>query len=102
MVILLRELSSILPKPNKIKDFDGISETTVLVFEQLGISNTQKLYERVINPVKRAELSGLTGISNAEILELAKLADLSRIKWAGAGFVRLLYDLGVDTVEKIS
>lgn len=102
LVILLRELNSILPKPNKIRDFEGIQTTTFLALEQHGITNTQKLYDWVVSSEKQAELSGLTGISNAEILELTKLSDLSRIKWVGAGFARLLYDLGVDTVEKVS
>jgi predicted flap endonuclease-1-like 5' DNA nuclease len=33
---------------------------------------------------------------------LTKLADLSRIKWVGVTYAQMLYDLGVDTVEKVS
>ena len=33
---------------------------------------------------------------------MTKLTDLSRIKWVGATYAQMLYDLGVDTVEKVS
>jgi hypothetical protein len=33
---------------------------------------------------------------------LTKLTDLSRIKWVGVTYAQMLYDLGVDTVEKVS
>ncbi len=100
--ILLRELNSILPKPNKINEFPDISEETVSKLEEIGIKNTQKLYDRIITKINRKELSEETGISEEEILELTKLTDLSRIKWVGVNFARMLYDLGFDTVEKAS
>lgn len=102
LTILLRELNSSLPKPNKIAEFAGISKDTVEKLEKIGINNTEKLYDKVLKKVERQSLSGLTGIKEDEILELTKLADLSRIKWVGVTFARLLYDLGVDTVEKVS
>ena len=30
------------------------------------------------------------------------MADLSRIKWVGVTYAQMLYNLGVDTVEKVS
>lgn len=100
LIILLRELKSMLPKPNRIKDFPGISDDTVFKLEKIGIKNTVKLFDKVINPEDRKELSELTEINNADILELTKLTDLSRIKWVGTTFARMLYDLEIDTVEK--
>jgi hypothetical protein len=50
----------------------------------------------------RQKLADSIGIDYTEILELTKLADLSRIKWVGVTYARMLYDLGVDTVEKVS
>lgn len=35
-------------------------------------------------------------------MKLTKLSDLSRIKWVGVTYAQMLYDLGVDTVEKVS
>jgi len=102
LTILLRELNSMLPKPNKIADFTGIATETVEKLEKIGIKNTEKLYNRVITKTDRQELTDFTGISNKDILELSKLTDLSRIKWVGVTFARMLYDSGIDTVEKAS
>lgn len=100
LIILLRELNSMLPKPNSIADFTGIAPDTVDRLARVGIKNTEKLYYRGLTHAQRKALSDTTGISIGEILELAKLSDLSRIKWVGVTFARMLYDLGVDTVEK--
>ena len=102
LTILLRELNSLLPKPNNIKDFTGISKETIIKLDNIGIKNTVKLFDRVINPEERKKLASVTGIDDNEILELTKLTDLSRIRWVGTTFARMLYNLGVDTVEKIT
>ena len=102
LTILLRELNSTLPKPNKIAEFPGISKDTIDKLEKIGIKNTEKLYDKVLTKSDRQKLAGSTGISDKEILELTKLTDLSRIKWVGVTFARMLYDLEVDTVEKAS
>jgi len=70
--------------------------------EKIGIKDTAKLFDKVISEKSRKELAHNTSIGDAEILELTKLTDLSRIKWAGVTFVRMLYDAGIDTVEKVS
>jgi hypothetical protein len=102
LTILLRELNSTLPKPNKISEFKGISKETIAKLEKIGITNTEKLYDKVITETDRQNLADATGINDKEILELAKLADLSRIKWVGVTFARMLYEIGIDTVEKAS
>lgn len=100
--ILLRELNSTLPKPNKISEFSGISKEIPLKLAKIGIKNTKNLYDKVITKAGREELAKTTGINKTEVLELTKLTDLSRIKWVGVNFARMLYDLGFDTVEKAS
>jgi len=102
LTILLRELNSTLPKPNRIADFEGISEDTISKLEQIGITNTEKLYDRIVTSDKRHGLALSTGIKDSDILELSCLTDLSRIKWVGVTFARMLYDLGIDTAEKAS
>ncbi|PTN01391.1 uncharacterized protein DUF4332 [Mangrovibacterium marinum] len=102
LTILRRELNSTLPKPNKIADFTGISQETVDKLENIGIKNTEKLYDKVLTKSDRQKLADSTGIGNKDILELTKLTDLSRIKWVGVTFARMLYDLNIDTAEKAS
>lgn len=79
--ILLREINSILPKPNKIKEYIGISPETVSKFEKIGDKDTVGLYEILRTAKDRKDLANKTGINNSEVLELTQLTDLSRIKW---------------------
>lgn len=102
LTILLRELNSLLPKPNKVGDFPGVSNDTVLALEKLGIKDTLKLFDKVLTPESRAELARLTGIPASEVLKLAKFTDLSRIKWVGVSFANMLCEAGFDTVEKLA
>ncbi len=102
LIILLRELNSMLPKPNRIADFAGISKETLAGLEKIGINTTEKLYDKVKKKSDRQKLVESTGIDDKAIMELTKLTDLSRIKWVGVTFARMLYELGVDTAEKAS
>lgn len=102
LTILLRELNSTLPKPHKIADFIEIPRETTINLEKIGISNTEKLYDKVLKKSDRQKLADSTEIKYHDILKLTKLADLSRIKWVGVTYAQLLYNLGVDTVEKVA
>lgn len=102
LTILLRELNSTFPKPNKISDFIEIAKDTIDSLEKIGITNTEKLYDKVVKKSERQRLADSIGIKYPDILKLTKLADLSRIKWVGVTYAQMLYDLGVDTVEKVS
>jgi len=102
LTILLRELNSILPKPIRIRDFPGISSEIVDKLEKNGLNDTLKLFNQVKKAASRKQLASAIGISQAEITELTKLTDLSRIKWVGSTFARILYDIGFDSVEKVS
>lgn len=102
LTILLRELNSLHPKPNKLADFRGISAEVIEKLERVGINNTEKLYERVRTKADRKHLADKTGLSLPDVETLTRLTDLSRIKWAGATFARMLYDLGVDTAARVA
>jgi len=100
--ILKREIASSQPKPVALSEFPGIKKETVVKLEQLAIKNTKQLFNFIKTDADRKDLCKKTGISNGEILELTKLTDVSRIKWVGANFARLLVDSPFDTVEKVS
>jgi hypothetical protein len=102
LTILLRELNSTLPKPNRIADFIWISKNTIDKLAKTGIINTEKFYDKVLTKNDRQKLADSSGIDYSEILELTKLTDLSRIKWVGVTYAQMLYHLGFDTVEKVS
>jgi predicted flap endonuclease-1-like 5' DNA nuclease len=102
LTILLRELNSTLPKPNKLAEFISISPETINNLEKAGITNTEKLYNKVQTKSDRENLSQATGVDLKDILTLTKLSDLSRIKWVGVTYAQMLHDMGVDTVEKVT
>ncbi len=90
------------PKPNKLIEFTSIPQNTIDQLAKIGITNTEKLFDKLIKKSDRQKFAVSTGIAESELLELVKLADLSRIKWVGATYAQMLYDLGVDTVEQVS
>jgi hypothetical protein len=100
--ILVREINSYHQKPNRIKDFPGVSEQVALTLEKLGLKNTLQLFDKILTPQNRAELSVQTGINAAEILKLAKLADLSRIRWVNHTFAYVLLEAGCDSAGKVA
>ena len=61
LTILLRELNSTLPNPNKIADFIWISKSTIDKLEQIGIKNTAQLYDKVITKSDRQKLADSIG-----------------------------------------
>lgn len=101
LVILKREIGSSQPQPVNLRDFPGISPDVIQKLEALSINNTKQLFNLVKTEVDRQELGHKTGLSDKNILELTKLTDVSRIKWVGANFARLLVDSDYDTVEKV-
>ncbi len=102
MNILRRVINGYQPKPNRIKDFPGISETIVIKLEAIGIKNTLHLYDKIITIKQREQLSAQTGISKEDIIKLAKLTDLSRVKWVNHTFANVLLLAGYDTAQKVA
>lgn len=102
LTILAREIKSNLQNPNKIKDFPDIADETVLKLEKTGIKNTLQLFDKIISPGKRKEFAKETGIDKNEILKIAKLTDLSRIRWVNHTFAYVLLEANYDTVEKVA
>lgn len=102
LTILLRELKSIHPKPNNIKDFANISNDTKNKLIKDGYNNTLKIYDKIQYINDRKLFAKKINISDDEILEITRITDLSRIKWAGVTFVCMLIALGIDSVEKVA
>ena len=100
--VLRRVINGYQPKPNKIKDFPCIAEDIVKKLEVLGFKKTIQLYEEILTTEKRNELSIKTGIGEDEIMKLAKLTDLSRIRWVNHTFAYVLLEAGYDTAKKVA
>lgn len=102
LAVLVREAKSYKPRPNNIKDFPGITEAVVSGLETVGIKNTLHLFDKIKSKEGRAALSAQTSIDEAEMLRLAKLTDLSRIRWVNHTFAYVLLEAGFDTAEKVA
>ena len=102
LTVLVREIRSYQPKPNKISDFPGVSENDVMKLKGIQIKNTVQLFEKVTTKQKKDEISKQTGINEVELLRITKLTDLSRIRWVNHTFAFVLYEAGYDTVEKVA
>lgn len=100
--ILIREINSYRQGPTKIKDFPCISENVISKMQKSGIKNTFQLFDKILNPQSRNEISSQLGIGENEILELTKLTDLSRIRWVNHTFAYVLLKAGYDTAEKVA
>ena len=81
LTILIREVNSLQPKPNKLADFPETPAEVVEKLAEIGIKHTLHLYDRVLTPAHRAALAAEIGVDEGAILRLAKLTDLSRIRW---------------------
>jgi hypothetical protein len=99
--ILKREISSFQPKPIKLMEIPDIQKRTLQILSKHGIVNSQQFFNLSYTPSRQKALSKQTGIPQVEIMGLAKLVDVTRIRWVGANFARLLADAGYDSVEKV-
>ncbi len=100
--VLLREINSMHPTPNKLADIPGLKTETVNTLVKIGVKDTFKLFDHIRTKDKRLKLQMETGLKNEEIIELIHLTDLSRIKWGSSIFVRMLYESGYDKAQKIA
>ena len=102
LVILKRVVNGYRQKPNAIKDFTCVTEDTVVKLEKAGIKDTLRLYDNILTDKRREALSNEIGISKDEMLKLAKLTDLSRIRWVNHTFAYVLLEAGYDSAEKVA
>jgi hypothetical protein len=102
LVILGREARSYRPKVVPLREMAGVNEDSVDKLASLGITHSKHLFDRGRTRKDREDLSAVSGVPMAELLELVKLSDLARIRGLGGAFVRLFYEAGADTIDGLS
>ncbi|MBN2148374.1 MAG: DUF4332 domain-containing protein [Anaerolineales bacterium] len=85
-----------------LQKIEGVRIKEVEALKRIGITNVKQLLEAGSTPNSRIELSQKTGMLLETITELVKIADLCRISDIKGVRVRLLYDTGFDSLEKIA
>lgn len=101
LTVLRRMTNGYKPKPVKLTDFDGVSDVLIQKLEAKGIKNTLQLYPLVLTFDNRMLLAKELGVELNEIVSLAKLSDLVRIRWVNHTFAKVLLASGFDTLQKI-
>lgn len=101
LTVLRRMVNSYHPQPRKLKDFTCLSAETKNKLENIGIKTTPQLFEKVTFKADREKLRTELGISDDEALLLAKISDVSRLRYVNPAFATLLVNSKYDTVEKI-
>jgi hypothetical protein len=102
LTILIREINSLQPRPNKLADFPETPAGVVEKLADIGIKHTLHLYDRILTPAGRVALAAEIGVDAEAILRLAKLTDLSRIRWVNHTFAYVLLEVGYDTSAKVA
>ena len=102
LTILRREVNALIPQPKNLRDFPGVEPSIVEKLEKRGIRNSKQLFLATRSQQERTRLSKAADIDSEKLLELVKLADLSRVYGVGPIFARLLFDGGADTVESLA
>ena len=86
----------------KIEDIEGIGEVIGKKLRDAGVKDTDALLAASTTPSARAKLAEATGLSTAQVLKFANMADLYRISGVGADYAQLLEAAGVDTVPALA
>ena len=89
-------------KKGNLKDFLGVNHQHTQALRREGVFTSEHMLKVGRTAEGREKLAEKTGVPLSAILELVKLADLSRIVGLKRKRARLYYDAGLDTMDKIA
>jgi predicted RecB family nuclease len=101
LTLLKREANSYLPTPTRLDKFPGILPTYVEKLATIGITHSRHLFREAKEKQQRARLADRTDIPLDILNELICLSDLSRLYGVGPVFARMLYDVGITSIEAL-
>jgi len=85
----------------KITEIEGIGPAYGAKLGEAGISTTDHLLAKCGSRKGRQETAAATGLTEAQLLKWANMADLMRISGVGEEYSELLEAAGVDTVKEL-
>ncbi len=89
-------------KKYNLKDFLGVNHQHTQALRKEGVFTSEHMLKVGRTEEGRRKLAEKTGVPLSAVLELVKLADLSRIVGLKRKRARLYYDAGLDTLDKIA
>jgi hypothetical protein len=101
LTLLNREAKSYLPNPIRLDKFPGVDRKAVEKLEAVGIKNSRHLFNAAKDRTEREQLSGRTEIPIEILDELVGLSDLSRAYGVGPVFARMIYDVGIKSIQEL-
>lgn len=99
--ILIREIRSTIPKPEKFSDFKSMDHELVEVLSANGIKNTKDLYSRVFDYKAQDLLMDTLGINEKTLKRLMIYTDLCRVRWVNHTFAEMLYELSYTCLKDL-
>lgn len=85
----------------RIEEIEGIGPAFAEKLAAASIDTTEKLLELCCDAKGRNAVAEKSGLSEAQLLKWANMADLMRINGVGGEFAELLEASGVDTVKEL-
>lgn len=89
-------------KPFKLKDFAGVDQESIGKLSAAGIDTVEDMLHAAKTESQRIQLAERIEVDLEEILELAKLSNLTRLGAVKAVRARLYHDSGFDSIGKIA
>jgi hypothetical protein len=102
LTLLRREANSYQQNPVRLDKFSGIPEEYVERLNSEGIRDSRKLFYEAYRKNDREELAERTGVPVDVLDELVCLSDLVRAYGVGPVFARMLFDVGITTIERFT
>ena len=89
-------------KPMKLRDFLGVNPVLIEALKEKGVKDAHQLIKTCQTPETRHMLTDELNLPYQELLDLVKMADLSRMFAVKAVRTRLYLDSGYDTLDKLA
>ena len=99
---LREERTSKTRKKFLIRDMMGINKKYVSLLADKGIKTFDDMLKTANTPEKRLRLHEKTDIPMDALLEITKISDIARAGYLRTKLSRLLYNAGVDSIEKLA
>jgi predicted RecB family nuclease len=86
----------------KLAQVEGLEPDVIARLSTIGIDTTNELLTRGAEPAGRAEITGVSGLTEPALLALLFRADLERVHGIGWDYAGLLVEAGVGTVTDLA
>jgi len=99
LTLLNREAKSYLPDPVRLGKFPAIPIKYVDRLDAIGIRNSRQLFNEAKDKKGRERIAQRAEVPIEILTELVCLSDLSRAYGVGPVFARMIYDVGIKSIE---